>query len=82
MSIAHYSQVLNVIAAHLGMNSWNNKIHWVAVTVSSSYFMLPPALQNEGKKKKREKWSEVKKVEENGEREGERRQKWKLYPFL
>lgn len=75
MSIAHYSQVLNVIAAHLGMNSWNNKIHWVVVTVSSSYFMLPPALQNEGKKKKGTEKSEVKwkKVEENGVRKGDRR---------
>lgn len=44
MSIAHYSPVLNVIAAQLWMNSWNNKIHWVAVTDSWSYFMpaLPP----------------------------------------
>lgn len=40
MSIAHYSPVLNVIAAQLWMNSWNNKIHGVAVTGSCSYFML------------------------------------------
>lgn len=44
VSIAHYSPVLNVIAAQLWMNSWNNKIHRVAVTDSCSYFMsaLPP----------------------------------------
>lgn len=42
MSIAHYSPVLNVIAAQLWMNSWNNKMHRVAVPGSCSY--LRPAL--------------------------------------
>lgn len=64
MSIAHYSPVLNVIAAQLGTNSWNNKIHWVAVTESSSYFMLPPALQKWKEKKGKVRW---KKVEERME---------------
>lgn len=39
MSEAHYSPVLNVIAARLWMNSWNNKIVWAAVTGFCSYFM-------------------------------------------
>lgn len=75
MSIAHYSPVLNVIAAQLGTNSWNNKIRWVAVTESSSYFMLPPCPAKWKKKKggqKKEKWSE-RSGEENGVSKGEKR---------
>lgn len=60
MSIAHYSLVLNVIATQLGKNSWNNKINGVAVTESSSYFMLSSALQRWKKNKKRKKRKERK----------------------
>lgn len=58
MSIAHYSPVLNVIAARLWMNSWNNKIHWVAVTDSCSYFMpaLPPLCPSPAAKTKKRWW--------------------------
>lgn len=58
MSIAHYSPVLNVIAARLWMNSWNNKIHWVAVTDSCSYFMpaLPPLGPSRASKSKKRWW--------------------------
>lgn len=70
MSVAHYSPVLNVIAARLWMNSWNNKIHWATVTASCSYFMsaLPPLCPSLA--------PETGDVVEEG---GETRKKWKSH---
>lgn len=67
MSIAHYSPVLDVIAAQLWMNSWNNKIHWVAVTefcglfnVCSSSFRSLPNLKRQEKIVKKEGGEDIK----------------------
>lgn len=58
MSIAHYSPVLNVIAAQLGMNSWNNKRHGLAVPGSCSHLMpaLPPLCSSPASEGKKRLW--------------------------